>query len=813
MIVLGDFNINLLPNSTDYKRRHFDDFVQTVDLKQYVTDPTHFTSSSETLIDVVCSDLDIKSLNVDYIPTLGHHAFITVGLNVKKPKPLPQWITYRPLKNIILEQFNFDLNSINWEHIKSFTDVNKMVATFTDYMIKLFDLHAPERTVRVKGADYPWITDNVKYMMSLRDAAHKRFRITNSASDNNYYKDLKHLVNAALHNEKRAYFQSNINNNIKNSAKLWQNLKNTVLRKHKNDCLPDSFSDPDIINKHFLDIPGNNNINLSDIIYYESHRHGTYKFNITPIDELMVGKIINKLKSNALGCDGISLAMIMLTLPRTLDIITFIINYSIQTSTFPDPWKIALVSPIPKVPTPSQYKDLRPISLLSCMSKILEKAVYNQMSHYLEVNGILPDVQSGFRRGRSTSTALIDVVDNILASADKGMSTILTLLDFSRAFDTINVPLLIAKLTYYGFDANTVKWFYSYLDQRSQIVKLRKCDGNTVASAEYPVSRGVPQGSTLGPLLFILYASDITNEIVNCKYHIYADDLQLYLSGPPSDVNNTCDLINHDLDRISTWSNKNFLKLNPDKSKYIVIGTRKQVQTTNNNNPNIKIAGVDIEQVTEARNLGLTFDNYLRFEKHVTEMVKNCFFRLKTLYKIRRYIDVNLRIQLCESLVLSKLNYADTVYGPCLLRKTDKLLQRVQNACIRFCMDIPPRSHVTPYLNSCGLLKVAARQRLHLAALLFGVIKYKSPQYLFNKLAWSRDYHSINTRASTYLMVTPKHKTALFRHSFRYAASFIWNTLRPPLRDLKSITTFKYRYRMILLEEQRKGPYEVIPTS
>lgn len=141
-------------------------------------------------------------------------------------------------------------------------------------------------------------------------------------------------------------------------------------------------------------------------------------------------------------------------------------------------------------------------------------------------------------------------------------------------------------------------------------------------------------------------------------------------------------------------------------------------------------------------------------------------------------------MSLCESLVLSKLNYADVVYGPCLLSRTERLIQRVQNACARFCFTVPPRAHITPFLNRANLLKMAPRRNLHLATLLFGVILSNQPEYLFRKLKWAHEARKYHTRASQYLILTPQHKTVAFRGSFRFAASHCWNSLPPPLRDL-----------------------------
>ncbi|XP_026741894.1 uncharacterized protein LOC113503948 [Trichoplusia ni] len=286
----------------------------------------------------------------------------------------------------------------------------------------------------------------------------------------------------------------------------------------------------------------------------------TMKFemqNLTNAETVL--RIIKSLGSNAQGVDGISLDMIALTLPTTLKAITDIINRSITTRTFPELWRCAIVRPIPKNSNPASAKDLRPISILPCLSKILERVVYSQVIDYLEVNRVLPDLQSGFRQGRGTATALADVVGNILEARDRGEGTILALLDFSRAFDAIDTTLLLSKLAFYGFDNNAVEWFKSYLSGRSQYVEMHKEDGSRVSSSSLHVSRGVPQGSILGPLLYILYSADITKSFVNCKYHMYADDIQLYMSFKADETSLAVQKINEDLHRVVEPSEFNFV--------------------------------------------------------------------------------------------------------------------------------------------------------------------------------------------------------------------------------------------------------------
>lgn len=240
----------------------------------------------------------------------------------------------------------------------------------------------------------------------------------------------------------------------------------------------------------------------------------------------------------------------------------------------------------------------------------------------------------------------------------------------------------------------------------------------------------------------------------------------------------------------------------------MVLGSKKQIVDIVAQTPNVKIMGEPVIRTFETRNLGVIMDSELRFEKHITECVRNCFYRLKVLYRIRDCLSVDLRISLSESLVLSKLNYADAVYGPRLFARTEKLIQRVHNACARFCFRIPPRAHVTPYINEAKLIKMSGRRQLHLAVLLFGVVKSEKPDYLFKKFKWFRDGNRYNTRAaSSLLMETPAHSTAAFRGSFRFAATKCWNDIPPPLKNINSIYLFRLKLKQHFLSIQINQPW------
>uniref|UniRef100_A0A2A4IWQ4 Reverse transcriptase domain-containing protein n=1 Tax=Heliothis virescens TaxID=7102 RepID=A0A2A4IWQ4_HELVI len=801
VIILGDINVNLL-HTNSAKSRQLMGFFSNFNLTQIVTTATHFVNNSCSLIDIVCTDAFTRNVKVNHISELGHHAFITTETVFRKPRCRPRIVRFRPLADILPDYFLKDLNMIPWSDIGGMGDVDNMVYTFNSYITQLFDLHAPLKTKTYYKRPTPWLTDNIRLIFKLRDEARQRCRETKLPHHKQYYLDLKNESAAALVREKTAYFTKNINEQSKDPKLLWQNLKSDVLPDHKDKRLPSNFDNPDSINAAFLNVPGTSSDNILLNNIFKSSRYSSARFSLTSTNQETVLGIIRGLGSKAQGVDGISLDMLTLTLPNTLQAITDIINKSIETCTFPSLWRHAVVCPIPKTGEPVTFKDLRPISILPCLSKILERVVYLQVIEYLEANSILPEFQSGFRKGRGTATALMDVVGNILEARDRGEGSILVLLDFSRAFDAINTNLLLSKLTYYGFDGASVDWFNSYLTDRSQLVQIHKEDGSTISSFPLPVTRGVPQGSILGPLLYILYSADITKSFLNCRYHMYADDIQLYTSFKGHDVVNAVHGINEDLQRIVTWSEENCLLLNPLKSKFMVLGTKKQVANILSAKPRIVIKGEKIECVEQACSLGLTLDQELHFEAHINNTARNCFYRLKVLYGIRNFLSLPLRKQLVDSLVLSKLNYCDTVYGPCLLARTDRLIQRIQNACVRFCIKVPRRQHVTPYTNQIKFLKMTARRKLHLASLMFGIVTTQKPHYLYEKLTWKQTCYKHGLRSVVAPLKVPPHKTAAFRGSFKFAATHCWNDLPPPLRDLKTINSFKLHLKKALLDAQ-----------
>ncbi|CAH2006178.1 unnamed protein product [Acanthoscelides obtectus] len=302
-----------------------------------------------------------------------------------------------------------------------------------------------------------------------------------------------------------------------------------------NDILRDVTTS---VNPAEIDVCINNTHKIRNgiAVYCQDEKSLTFRL----VDISTVLDAIRSIKSNSSGIDGITIEMIKLCLPAVGIYILHLINCCLERGVFPIAWKEALVQPLPKIPNPQVPGDLRPISLLSALSKILEKIVYMQLNEYLLERSILPLNQSGFRKGHSTTTALARVCDDVLTAADRQEATALVLLDFSKAFDILNHKLLVSKCEYIGCDDLVLEWIDCYLNERHQYVVIQN-----KLSDKRPICSGVPQGSILGPLLFLIYTFDISNTLQHCSGQSYADDMQVFHNFCPNNYHLANNLINH----------------------------------------------------------------------------------------------------------------------------------------------------------------------------------------------------------------------------------------------------------------------------
>ena len=513
----------------------------------------------------------------------------------------------------------------------------------------------------------------------------------------------------------------------------------------------------------------------------------------------VVLKYLLHIRTNACGVDGINSKMLKLCVPYCIFALTHIVNFSISSNVYPIIWKKAHVKPLPKVKNPTEFKDYRPISLLPTLSKILERVVYAQVSTYLTDHDLLNSNQSGFRSKHSTTTALLKISTDIIDSIDRGDATILTLLDYSKAFDTINHNLLLSKLTSLGFMDQSIKWFKSYLNNRCQRVFR-----NDKLSDWANINNGVPQGSILGPLLFIILSQDISNVIRNSSHHLYADDTQVYTSSTLNTLHNSVTNLNNDLTFIKSWSLNNGLKLNESKCVSMFLASPYNINQikTLNLSP-ISISDFSLPSVSQCKNLGVIFDTHMSWEPHINSLISKSYYKLRNLYRFKNFLSSSIKLQLCNSLILSNFNYCDVLFGNISVM-LQKKIQRVQNSCLRFCFSLKRRDHISPYLMSSGWLNMCNRRRSHSLTQVYKILHNDCPAYLASPMQRLNVEHNHLTRSANHLPI-PHFNRSIKERSFYVAAVREFNGLPQIIKNSTSLNVFKNKIKAFVLSEQWEG--------
>jgi len=467
----------------------------------------------------------------------------------------------------------------------------------------------------------------------------------------------------------------------------------------------------------------------------------------------------------------------------------------LESGYFPELWKTSLITPLAKVSNPNDYCDLRPISIIPVISKVLEKFIQPQIYDFFISNNIIPHKQSGFRKQHSTTSVLLNVTNEIISALDRGDSTALVMLDFSKAFDTLDHNLLLAKLKYYGFDETSVSFFRSYLSERKQRVVL---EGQAYSNTTY-ITSGVPQGSVLGPILFLVYVADMFKMLKHCDIQGFADDTQIFHSFKANAVLEANNKINEDLSLISTFSINNNLKLNPAKC-FLMCFSSKNKQTFLEQNLKLFVGGTQLKLVESSKNLGLILDKDLRFKTHISNVIKKSYFALKPLYANKSIINYKMRKKLCESLVFPIMNYCNIVYFPCLDKITIYRLQKLQNQCCRFIFNLRKFDRVSKKISELGWLRVDNVFTHHIAVFVHKLLRTSSPAYLSEKLVFRKHLHNVNLRFINKLEI-PRYRSAFFRRSFLFNAVSVYNKIPSSLKCMPSIG-FRKKLKFYLLNLQ-----------
>ena len=814
-ILLGDFNINLMtPESLEAKA--LNNFItEPFDLKQLIETPTRITQTSRTLIDLIFvgngHEKNVLFSGTTDAPGISDHHFTYVAYNIKKEKAKPKVITCRDFKNFDFNGFNKAAENLNWESIIFVGDLNTKVTILENLINQALDPFAPFKTFTVrKPGGTPWISDEIKEKMDRRDEAKDSFNQTGDQRFYDVFKILKNGVNSMLRKAQVKMFNDEINSKVKSSKEFYKTAKKlNVITDKKCSNSSNCMFTPQELNDCFL---LNNNAEIDETFVdekitelYNNTLPCIHKFSFTAVSELDVIKIVKSIKSNSSGVDDINSYILKLLIGRISGVLTHIINISFEHGVFPDRWKLAIIKPIPKIPFPLKASDYRPISLLPTLSKVIEKVVAFQWVSYLNKYELLDPNQSAYRENHSTTTALLKIVDDILESLEDSEINIMIFLDFSKAFDTVNHRLLLEKLKILGFDDSSCTWIKSYLSNRYQCVKV----GDQVSEWKL-IRNGVPQGSILGPLLFTILTSDMRKCFHFGNYHEYADDTTEYKNTTVENINDSIQDINQDMRRVGDYCKNNFLRLNEDKCEFLIAGSKHNLSKLNDVilNP-IIINGKPIKRVPFAKSLGIRFDEVLSWTKQVNTCIGRAIGKFKEFSNCKRMLNFEAKKNLCETMVLSQFNYADTVYIN-MNKILQYKIQKIQNMCIRFIFNCKSKKNIsmTSLRHKLGWFSMSERRISHGLILMYKIVNKKAPNYLSDLLTFTNEIHNVRTRSANRnaIWIGKDIKTKSRRNAFFFSMSTLYNKLPENIISSKSVSTFKIKLNKLLSENKLAIP-------
>uniref|UniRef100_A0A8C8DX31 Reverse transcriptase domain-containing protein n=1 Tax=Oryzias sinensis TaxID=183150 RepID=A0A8C8DX31_9TELE len=512
-----------------------------------------------------------------------------------------------------------------------------------------------------------------------------------------------------------------------------------------------------------------------------SHKWSTFR----PVTLEDISALLTKLKPSTCPSDVLPSKLFLKVFDTIGQSVTEMINLSLSTGVFPNAFKHAIVEPLLKKSNldPSVFQNYRPISKLPLISKILEKVVAEQLSEFLDKRSIFDTFQSGFRKHHSTETALLKVSSDILMSADSGKHTVLVLLDLASAFDTVDHQILLDRLRdLIGLSGSVLHWFSSYLSGRNFSVMA-----NHQMSQSADLLYGVPQGSVLGPVLFLLYMiplGRIIQDFSDVSYHLFADDIQLYCSFKPSETHKLDSLMNC-LMQIKQWLCKNSLQLNSEKTETLVVAPDDAI-------PGIKqhLGSLGQDVKPSLRNLGVIFDKDMSLEQHSKQLIRNCFFQLRNISKLRKMVSYEDLELLIHAFVSTRLDYCNSLFS-CLNKKELSRLQLIQNSAARILTRTKRRDHISPILKALHWLPVAYRYQYKILVLTFRALHSQAPPYVCDLIAPYRPSRSLRSADQNLLMVPRTRFRTRGDRSFQAVAPKLWNELPLSLRSLDSVNSFK----------------------
>ena len=812
IVVLGDFNCDYSPNISTKEVNDLKFVTEMHQLQQMIYLPTRVTSHSKTIIDLFYTSKPELYNNCGVIQSsLSDHFMIYAVREGKPVKGDHKFIEYRCFKSFDEQLFVNDLCCVPWKKIEKLKNVNNALKLWYHMFESVVDKHIPKKCKRVKSTPTPWLNSDIKKKMSKRDFLHRKALRTNAISDWEIYKQSRNEVTKMVRKAKEIHCKQSVAQSTGDSKRMWKALKDILPQKTSpspssitvdDEVCVSNIDIADGFNKYFTGIVDklvDNNCNDSE--NDDVHDNPTYHvdnclqsvMNLPSISTDFVSSEIDSMSENkATGLDDVSCKVLKLAKPVILNSLVYIMNLSLKTGVFPDLWKEAKVIPLHKGGDDLSTNNFRPITILPVVSKIIEKAVHKHLYGHLSDNNLINENQSGFRPFHSTETCLINMINSWTSSMNSGEMIGVAFIDLRKAFDTVSHDILLSKLDNLGVSSTALRWFESYLTGRTQRVYFKDA-----LSSSRPVSSGVPQGSILGPLFFIIFINCLNEVICHGNVSMYADDTTLSVSG--KDPKEISAKLTDDLASIMKWLNVNKLFLNTDKTNVMLIGTAGKLSNVHENDFVVSVNGKHLERVRKAKCLGVIIDDQLKWHEQVNSTVQKVFYKIGLLRRLKPFIDIDSLNVIFKSFVQPIFDYCNiSWYGR--FKNDINRLDVLHKRCARVILSVNNLTSSDFMFKMLGWERLQTRNDYFKALMVFKSLNGLAPHYLANMFNYVSTTHDISTRQAIagHLALPPVsngHDIDCFKSSFSYSGVKLWNKIDIDIRNSLNVQSFKRNYK------------------
>ena len=801
LILVGDFNIDLLKDDTS--KNNFMLCIQSNYLIPVITNITRIATkinnngiaeTSETLIDNIFIKANTSHVSGVIETHISDHfsIFTSIPLVIKETNHISE-IKYRSINDYNQRKFNYQLTHSDIFDLLNENDGKVAFSRFFEIFNNKYDRNFPvsTKTISKKDAEKPWITDIIKKRISIRD---KLFKL----SEKNFiprkiFNDFRNKLNKQIVDAKAKYYEQEFKENENNLKNTWSIINRVLNSKNKNMKVSisndngEEFSDSEIPTK-FIEYFTTIADKLTSQIPNTQTKAESYlrdrinnSFYFAPSDPSEILKVIGDLKNNGKGLHAISTTVIDSCKHIIAPVLTHIINLCVKDGYFPDELKTGCITPIYKGGNKDLINNYRPVCSLNPFSKIIEKVIYNRMISFIDKNNIFSPTQFGFRKGMSTETALIDYIDSIHSGLNKKHYIISVLMDLSKAFDLMNHNILKTKLEHYGFRGVFLNFLTSFLTDREYFVSV-----NGIKSTNKSVKIGVPQGSTLGPLLFLIYVNDMKNSSDILKFTQFADDSTTTYSH--SNLRNAITTIETEFEKVLTWLLANRLVINLNKTHLMLFTNRKRPDEIS-----LNVNGNSITEKVESKFLGVMVDNKLSWQSHIKHISNKISKSLSILRYLRYSFPKHILKTLYLTLVLPYITYCNIIWGAAF--KTVLMpLFILQKKCLRTITKSNFLAHTLPLFIENKLLNVFQLFDFNCAQFIFKVLNTSQYPAFKEKIIQSTVNHDHNTRNS-HLIRSPFQRLQKCINSFFINGIKVYNNTSQFVKNSRTINVFKVRMK------------------